>query len=278
MALCLKSLFFHRIICKIKNNKYLWTQYQTYTMKITITIVCFFLMTCHLYAQDQTSVENAKSYFKTVNNYASIYSGREEPAYSSKITNSPYLYIDGIRDRVDGFGVGILCSGGCIYYDVPMRLNQYIEELVVLSTDKKTKVMIPRGQFDYAIIETGQILMDSLYILFHKPVSADGKALPEGYYVRLHNGEYEVWIRTVSVIIEEIKDQYLNSSFRHNKRLYVVKDGSYHYVRNMNSLLKLFPQKKQEIKSLIKGKKLDFRKQPEATVVSAVSYYNELNK
>ena len=237
-------------------------------MKILLTVVFSFLSIYYMCAQNQadmTVIDNsATSYFNAAGNHASIYSGREEPLYMFKAVNHPYL-------DTDKFMMGTLSVDGCIYPIVPMRLNQDIEELAVLSPNRIFSVIIPREQLDYAII-------DSLYIVYHKPVSADGRVMPEGYYVRIYDGETQVWKRKVSFINTKVENLTIDYIFESNTRRYIYIDGVYYPVNKQRSVLKLFASKKKEIKKMFKHSGLKYNEDPEKAIVAITRYYDELNK
>ena len=237
-------------------------------MKIFLSFAFFIISVYNVYAQNQVDTINAdastKLYFNSVNNHASIYSGREEIRYSYKTINHPYL-------DTEMFRVGTLSMGGCIYPDVAMRLNQDIEELVVLSPNRIFSVLIPRDQLDYAII-------DSLYIVYHKPVSTDGKNMPEGYYVRIYNGDTQVWKRKVAFLTSRVDGNSIEYLFESSTKRYILMDGIYYPVTNKRSVLKLFAPKKKELKKILKENGVNYRDNPEIAIVYITRYYDELNK
>jgi len=232
-------------------------------MKILLTSIGSFLIVCCLHAQDLTD-ENVRFYMETVNNHASIYSGKEEPRYKVKIQNHPYL-------DTEEFRKGTLQMNGTFYPDVLMRMNQDIEELSVLSPNRNYSVLIPREQLDHAQI-------DSLFIIYHKPVSADGRILPEGYYIRLYAGDTPVWKRKTSFLNSRINNMSLEYFFENTTRIYVYRDGIYHPVNSKKSMFKLFATQKKELKKMMKQSGLKYRDNPEKVVVAITKYYDELNK
>lgn len=230
-------------------------------MKIFLTSLCCFLITCCVCAQEEG---NIRSYLNAANNYALIYTGKEEPRYKVKILNHPYLDTEEFRE-------GALQLDGKLYLDVMMRLNQDLEELVVLSPNRSFSVLVPKEQLDYAVI-------DSLFIIYHKPVSADGKILPEGYYIRMYDGKCQVWKRKTSFLNTRINDMSLEYFFENSTKMYVYKEGIYHPVSNKRSVFKLFVSKKKELKKIVKQSGLNYRENPEKALVVIAKYYDELSK
>ncbi len=237
-------------------------------MKIFLTFFFCFLATYHAFPQKQVDIQevddNVKSYLSTVKNYASIYNGKEEPRYKVKILNHPYL-------DTEEFRKGVLYFDGRVYSNMMMRLNQDLEELAILSPDKSYSILVPRDRVEHATI-------DSLFITYHKPVSADGKVLPEGYYVRMYRGECEVWKRKASFLNSKINDLVLEYFFENNTKIYIRKDGIYYPVSTKRSVLKLFASEKKELKRKIKQSGLNYKESPERAIVAITGFYDNLNK
>ena len=239
-------------------------------MKRYIIFLCSILVAINLFAQkENTSVvvdDNITSYLTAVNEYSVIYSGKEEPIYRNYISNHPYL-------GTDGFRKGLVSFDGRIYPDLLLRLNQDLGELIVWTPGNRS-IMIPKDRIDYAIIESSEPLL----LLYHTPESADGSVLPEGFYVRLHNGESQVWKRETAALLSKIVDYQVEYYFAKRSRIYVYMNGTYYPVSSKKSLLKLFSSKKSELKNYIKQSKLNFRKDTENAIVAAAEYFDELNK
>lgn len=236
-------------------------------MKLILSFICCLCLVGPVYAQDSASeTKNAvvASYLEAAKGYTSIYSGWEEPRYRVKTTNHPYLDTDAFRS-------GTLYMNGCVYPDVMMRLNNEKEALVVLSPNEKAVIVIPKERFEAATI-------DSLFITYQKPYSADGRILPEGYYVRIYDGTNKVWKREVAFLVSEIQQLKLIYSFQRQTKIYIWMDGVYHPVSTKRAVLKLFASHKKELKKMLKQTGVNYKDNPEKAVVAITSHYDELNK
>ena len=234
-------------------------------MRILLTISVFVLTIFYAHSQKQAILDvNSGLYLKATAGNATIYSGREEPKYKFKTKNHPYLHTEEFRE-------GTLSVNGTVYPGVFLRLNHDIEELAVLSPDGIFSVLIPREQIDYAII-------DSLYIVYRKPKSTDGIVLPEGYYVRMYNGNSQVWKRNVSFINNKITDLVIDYFFDSVTKKYICIDGVYFLVNKKRSVLKLYASKKKEIKKMFKQTGMKYNEDREKAIVIMSRYYDELNK
>jgi len=237
-------------------------------MKSPVIYIFCFMVACNVCAQERNQEmiidDNINLYLKAVNNYAVIYTGKEEPIYNVRTTNHQYL-------NTLEFRIGEFSYNGRVYRDVFLRLNQDKEELIVMNPNRTLSIIVPKDRLDYAII-------DSMYILFHKPESANGLEMPEGYYVRVYNGDHEVWKRETCFLNSVIKDNNLEYFFEKRLRMYIYKDGIYYPVKSKKSVLRLFDSEKKDIKRLIKRYSLSFKNEPERSIVNVISYIDKLNK
>ena len=75
-------------------------------------------------------------YVDKVGNQAYIYTGELEPPYLNRLEGHPYLDTRNYRK-------GALAFDGGVYPGIGMRLNVYIERLIVLSPDRRLHVIVP---------------------------------------------------------------------------------------------------------------------------------------
>jgi hypothetical protein len=216
--------------------------------KIILIGLCF--LAGGLYAQ-----EPSDAYFVDAGSYAAIYTGKEGYKYPRYILNHPYWEDGNYRE-------GTLSYDGIVYPHVWIRWDQYRDELLLRSPDRRFEVVAPAGRLDYALIPPYHIAW-----------------LDGGYYIRLYEGAYPVWKRETKHLTQSenrfagVVDTY----FEARMQFYVYKDGAYHPVGSQASLLKLFQAKKKELKQYIRRQKLNFKKAPDAAIVDLVRYYERLN-
>lgn len=81
-------------------------------------------------------------YMEKAGNQALIYAGELEPLYLNRLEGHPYL------DTKD-YRKGTLAFDGIVYPGVEMRLNVYLEKLIVLSPDRRLLVIVPSGRIRF---------------------------------------------------------------------------------------------------------------------------------
>ena len=238
-------------------------------MKIAIINILCLIIVFGLSAQEHNSDaiinENISAYVNAVNEHLIIFSGREEKLYSRNILNHPFL-------DTNEFRKGMISFDGRIYPNLMLRLNLDRNELIVMTPDKNFSIIIPEDKLDYAMI-------DSLYILYNNAEFAKENSIREGYYIRIYNGEHQVWKYESFTLNSKanVSTGMMDNIFEKKIWLYIYKDGIYHPVKSKSSVLKFFASKKKELKKHIKELDLSFYRNPENAIVSVAEYYEKLN-
>ncbi|MFS2807934.1 AAA family ATPase [Parabacteroides distasonis] len=192
-----------------------------------------------------------------------IYHGKEQLKYPTSIRNHPYL-------KSEEYVPGDLSFEGILYKGVKMRLDLYKNELLLFSPDNRYNIVLPGDRVDYAEFH-------GYHIFYRHPDERSGN-LPEGYYLRLHEGKCTVLGKWSCTLSKTIKDMQVDESFDQSVKYYIRKEGVYYTVRSKGSVLKVFKSKKKELARYIKRRKLDFRHAPEEAIVAVVRQYEQLNE
>jgi hypothetical protein len=92
------------------------------------------------------------------------------------------------------------------------------------------------------------------------------------------DGLYSVVIRYRMTLLEEtLSFSALSNSFKTQIQYAVCIEGKYYPVKNKNALLKLFPDRKQELNKYAATHKLNFKKQTGQSIIALVNHYENLN-
>ena len=235
---------------------------------IIINILCLiivFNLNAQKYDAEAIIDDKLNAYVNTVNEYSIIFSGKEESGYARYILNHPYL-------DTKEFRKGMMSFDGRVYPNLMLRLNLDREELIVLTPEKNFPVVIQRNMLDYAMI-------DSMLIFYNDLETAKQNKLPQGYYVRIYNGEHQVWKREFFTLkyYHNVRTEMADYVFEKKIWFYIFKDGVYHPVKSKGSVLNFFAAKKKELKNFIKQKDYIFRSNPESAIVAIADYYDKLS-
>lgn len=205
----------------------------------------------------------AADYASFASGQAVIFHGKEQLKYSPSIKNHPYL-------KSDKYVPGNLSFEGILYEGVKMRLDLYKNELLLLSPDERYNIVLPSDRVDFAHFH-------GYHIFYHDPEGKEN-SLPEGYYLRLHDGRCTVLEKPSCAFSKQIKGLEVEESFDQSVKYYIQKEGAYYPVGSKGSVLKVFKERKKELARYIKQEKLDFRHAREEAIVAVAREYERLNE
>ena len=220
-----------------------------------------------LWAQEQkTAIFPAgnfvQNYLTEAKDYAALYTGKTETPYSLAFTNHPYL-------ETPGYVAGTLSYNGALYRDVLMRLDLFRDEITVISPNTPYRIVLNNAKFNYAILHGLTIIK-----------SEDEKGTNTKFLVLLHNGTFPVIKKHTLRIIEEASslDRTLTRYFQFQQQYIVFVDGIPYAVKNKNSILKLFADRKKELNDYARQHKLNFKKGIEQSIIELIAYYESLEE
>jgi hypothetical protein len=209
--------------------------------------------------------EETNAYLRNAGTGAVVYSGKEEAVYP-RVSGHPYLDTERYRE-------GTLCFDGRLYPRQQMRLDVCADELVLLTPDSLSGIVVPPERMDSAVFP-------SFTLFYNVPDGEQAqtqRCLPDrGYHARLHNGIHPVWKRQTKIIERVTSGMNIEQVFTPRTRFYIRKDGRYQSVSGKRSLLKLFAPKKKELNLYIRRQQLSFKEAPDSAIVRLVTYYESL--
>lgn len=223
----------------------------------------FGLLCLSMLVVSMVRAQKAVDYASFASGQAVIFHGKEQLKYSPSIKNHPYL-------KSDKYAAGNLSFEGILYEDVKMRLDLYKNELLLLSPDDRYNLVLPSDRVDFAQLH-------GYHIIYHDPEGKEN-SLPEGYYLRLHDGRCTVLEKSSCAFSKKIKGLEVEESFDQSVKYYIQKEGAYYPVGSKGSVLRVFKESKKELARYIKQEKLDFRHAREKAIVAVAREYERLNE
>lgn len=180
--------------------------------------------------------------FGTDGDYARLFVGRmEQPYILKRYSMSPYL------GNKEDFTTGAVSYDGVIYKNVKMRYDELKQQLVVVSPMENTCVLPQPEYVDWFTIYGQKYVRDVRQpeVFSAECYNADGIRL-------LMNGR-----RVISgkMPMDGFYQDVLSRTVRYDV---ILPDGSIYAVKSAKDIIKLFPEKKKEIKALVKAEKLNF--------------------
>jgi len=232
-------------------------------MKERLIVIMFFLSPAIILAQENRfagipSDDVIRDYMTDAKEYAALFTGKVEIPYDKRFTNHPYF-------ETDIFQSGTLGYNHVVYKDVMMRFDLFRNELTIFSPDKPYYIVLNNEKFDFAILNGSTIVL-----------SDSEKEAKRQFLVLLQNGQYPVLKKYIMAMEDEISSMQIINYFRIKSQCAIYKDGIPYTVKNKNSILKLFPDKRKELDAFAKQRKLDFNRQIEQSIIALVNHYENL--
>jgi hypothetical protein len=133
------------------------------------------------------------------------------------------------------------------------------------------------------ILQINKELMQGFTLTFNNRLyhfvkfEQDSLNVLNGYLNELYNGRSGVYVKYRKKVTERIvEDKY--DGFVESFRVYVMKDGLAHQVKNKKQLIDLFKDKKQQITGYIKSNKLKISGDQPESFVPVAAYYDGLDR
>ena len=99
-----------------------------------------------------------------------------------------------------------------------------------------------------------------------------------GVYQEILVGALSLYAKHTKKIDEILLPGRVERKIVEKNTFYIMKDGILYTVRNEKDVMNLVKDKKNEVRSRLKGSGLKYRKTPGAFLTTVISYYNQLSR
>ena len=192
------------------------------------------------------------SYTNIAESHALLYQGIEQIKYPLHYLNDPYF-------TSSEYVPGEIWYKGVFYPEVMIRFDMYRNELIVRSPEPPYNIVINPEIFDSAHISGFRIVFLPQAI----KLNTSGGA----YCVLAYSGNVKLYMQPEAILRKFTEDRAIKFKFERINNYHIEKAGVLYPVNNLRSLLKIFPDKKQQINAFVKARKLNFRRNPSETMV-----------
>lgn len=218
----------------------------------TFLLVVGCLLCVTLKAQHQSLFEE---YRREAGTHAAMFMGKLENGYPLTVyKNQPYWSAFG------QFAVGEVMYNGLLYTNLSLRYDAFLKQLIV-STEQGMHVCVQMDLVESFRIEEVPFVRRS------------------GEFVALLYGSPQVeLVEVLHCLPEDVfgEDRKSRQSFAREQKYYLLKDGEKHEVAKLNSILKLFPMYKKELKRFAKQYNLDFKEHRQSSLKTMIEYADSL--
>lgn len=231
----------------------------------------YFFLSAYCFAQqlkpDTAFLTSAKNhqeelYNKFIYGQSRLYNGSEHKDYFSRDEEHPYF-------AIDDWQYGDLLYDEELYKNVPMFYD--------LSRDKIISEHLLNGAKIELISE--KIMRFSIgghtFVRLHKNGSA---VISDGFYDLLYDGVAKVYVKREKILQQKIESNDIIARFDERNRIIILKDGKYFSVGKKGSVLEVFGDRKQDLKSFLKKNKIKFKAGRETAIIRLAEFYDTLNK
>jgi hypothetical protein len=183
-----------------------------------------------------------------------LYNGSEYSSYYYGFKGHPNFLTDSLQ-------AGDVVYEGILYKNVPLGYNLVEQEVFTRHPRLGYNIRLVREKISSFTIDGRTFL--------HLPATASSA---DGFYQLLFDGHIKALAlfekKETSSIYEEI-----GMHFVQYEQYFIYSDKKIHTVENLNDVTRLFSDRKEDIKKLIRNKRLSFRKDPFSALTVIAKFY-----
>jgi hypothetical protein len=200
-------------------------------------------------------------YIKSIGDQAGLYNGVEHKGYLEHNTDIGHPYFLS-NDWVDG----------SVFYDGAEYENTGL--LYDLLTDKVI-VEQPYGHFKLELISE-KIKTFSLagHTFVRLTASKGDSTVRPGFYDLLYDGKVKVLAKHTVEIVQKMDFREIIIEYLRHEKIFIFKDGEYFAVKSRSSVLKVFDDRKKELRKFINKNQIDFSSDREHAVARIAKFYD----
>lgn len=244
---------------------------MTYRSPIFFSLVCFF----HSELMAQPGISDSI----LVNRMHEALTNRY---YQSIKENAPFL--SGVE--YTGHGQGLI---GHAFFDTENSYTGWLEydgviyKNIIMQYDLVEDAIIVKDFTQNYFIKLNSQKISSFSLgknVFAQPAfqQKDEKVPWEGFFQQLYNGSTTALVkRRKQVVYSATIEKLIGRYFQYNS-YYIKRGADYYPITRTKDILKVYSDKKNEIRKFIMDKKLSFRSQPEEMIAQIAAYYEQTKK
>ncbi len=224
-------------------------------------LLCSALSFGQSFKNDSLFVAEAKTnsisrYSVSIGGQSHLYNGSAYTEYVGQEGEHPYF--------IDEWIEGSVVYDHEYYTKVPILYDISLDRIVVDNAFSIKKVMLVNE------------MVEEFTIGEHHFVHLTDQPIPKGHYELAYDGNVKVYARHRKTLQTRKVDYSVVNEFESKKVYYIYKDGKFHSVRSKGSVLKVFEDKKKELKKFAKDNKLGFGPDRVRDMSRLAQYYDQL--
>jgi len=196
------------------------------------------------------------SYAVAIGGQSHLYNGSAYTEYVSQRDEHPYFLDEWIE--------GSVTYDGEFHDNVPILYDLSLDRVIIDNAFSIKKVMLVNEK------------VSAFTIGDRKFVHIVDGSLPSGHYQLGYNGDVKVYARYKKTLQSKAVDYSVFNVFEEKKTYYIYKDGKFNTVRGKASVVKLFGDKKREIKKFIRDNTVTFGSDRVGDLSRVAQYYDQI--
>lgn len=191
--------------------------------------------------------------------------------YNGRVWRNLYQHIDGTQFLLSAdFLHGSVTMNGVTFNspELMLKLDLINDELLLL-TDRGSTL-----QLNKQMVDRFTLSHDNRQLQFRK-LEADSLNELSGYVNVIHDGKTALYVKYKKEI--RLRDGPGDrDTFVQTQRIYLMKDGIAHHVRNRKNLVRLLKDRKAEVKDFVRTNRVRFSRNNPGSVAPLLEYYDKL--
>ena len=188
----------------------------------------------------------AQDYFSSASDFACLYVGKMEPQYQMALWQDiPYYKENTYMYK------GRICYYGVVYDNVQLRLDEFKQQVAVLSPQSNVYCLPEQQHIDWFEMDGHRYVHDPEDSTRYAVLLFDGNT--NG--VRLYHTVWKVYGGE-----KPVGNTFLKILTTNERYTLVTPDGVAHHVNSVSDVEKLFPDQKTQIRQSVKQNSLSFEK------------------
>jgi hypothetical protein len=205
------------------------------------------------------SLQHAKNVFAMARgNQSHLYNG--EAYYEAQQTNdSEFPYF-----QTSDWTTGTVHYDGDYYFNIPILYDLISDDVITELPKNESKIKLVNAKITHFTME------NRTFVKLHDP------NIKSGFYDMLYSGPSKVYARYEKNRQEQVSQGVITILFVMKMRYYILKNGNYLLVRSKGDVLKVFGDKKRELKQAAQKNNLQFNKNREQSIVKLAELYDTI--
>ncbi len=162
------------------------------------------------------------------------------------------------------FESGTVKYCGKLYYNALLNLNANLDELYAKDSISDLCYLLNKNFVDYWEVGNRKFTNYTQSVLY--------QGLQSGYYEVVYDGRAKAYKKIRKIYEENISGTSVTKSYELSEDYYLLKEGKAYRIKNVAGIARQYKDRKKEIKSLIKSKRLNFKANTSYTIAEILQH------